>query len=44
LSPPENGLLVKALVPVAHQVLSARTELFSCASKVADNFPIHYCR
>lgn len=44
LSAPENGLLVKALVPVAHQVLSARTELFYCASRVAEVIPINYCR
>lgn len=44
LSAPENGLLAKALVPVAHQVLSARTELFYCASKVAEIIPINYCR
>lgn len=44
LCAPENGLLVKELVPVAHQVLSARTDLFYCASRVAEIIPINYCR
>lgn len=44
LSAPENGLLVKGLVPVAHQVLAARAELLACASRVVVHIPIHYCR
>ena len=44
LSPPENGLLVKKLVPVAHEVLAARTELLACVSEVVNNTPIYSCR
>ncbi|CAA2967707.1 APO 3, mitochondrial [Olea europaea subsp. europaea] len=43
LSPPENGLLVKELIPVAHEVLAARSELFTCISIVADSIPIYSC-
>ncbi|URD75867.1 APO protein 3 [Musa troglodytarum] len=44
LRPPENGLLVKRLVPVAHEVYNARRVLFGCASRVLDNVPVHVCR
>ncbi|OMO63455.1 hypothetical protein COLO4_32433 [Corchorus olitorius] len=44
LQPPENGLLVKELIPVAHQVSAARTELFACVSKVAESIAIYSCR
>ncbi|CAL9189324.1 unnamed protein product [Musa hybrid cultivar] len=44
LRPPENGLLVKRLVPVAHEVYNARQVLFGCASRVLDNVPVHVCR
>lgn len=43
LAPPENGLLVKSLVPVARQVFSARAELLACASRVADTIAIYFC-
>ncbi|KAL5727489.1 hypothetical protein ACHQM5_000679 [Ranunculus cassubicifolius] len=42
--PPENGLLVKKLIPVAHEVYSARTVLFTCVSKVMENIPVYSCR
>lgn len=44
LKPPENGLLVKELVPVAHDVLAARTRLLSCVSRVSESIPIYVCR
>ncbi|KAK3021041.1 hypothetical protein RJ639_047288 [Escallonia herrerae] len=44
LSPPENGLLVKELVPVAHEVLAARADLFACVSRVVASIPIYSCR
>ena len=44
LQPPENGLLVKELIPVAHRVYAARTELFACVSKVAQSIAIYSCR
>lgn len=44
LKPPENGLLVKHLVPVAHQVNDARKELFSCASRVSESVNVHVCK
>lgn len=44
LKPPENGLLVKALVPIAHEVFAARDVLFSCISMVAPKVPIYACR
>ncbi|KAK3020832.1 hypothetical protein RJ639_045514, partial [Escallonia herrerae] len=43
LNPPENGLLVKELVPVAHEVLAARADLFACVSRVAATIPIYSC-
>lgn len=44
LRPPENGLLVKELVPIAHEVYAAQKELFACASRVAKRFAIYTCR
>lgn len=44
LKPPENGLLVKGLVPVAHEVFAARAVLLSSVSRIAKNIPIHVCR
>lgn len=44
LKPPENGLLVKGLVPVAHEVLAAKAELFVCVSRVAEEIPVYSCR
>ncbi|XVE49414.1 hypothetical protein DITRI_Ditri01bG0080800 [Diplodiscus trichospermus] len=43
LQPPENGLLVKELIPVAHQVYAARSELFACVSKVAQSIALYSC-
>lgn len=44
LKAPDNGLLVKELVPVAHEVYNSRTELFACVSRVAQSIPIYTCR
>lgn len=44
LRPPENGMLVKDLVPVAHQVYSARTILFDCVSRVLQTVAVYTCR
>lgn len=44
LRPPENGLLVKSLIPVAHEVFDARKVLFACVSRVMESIPIHACR
>ncbi|KAL6981286.1 hypothetical protein U1Q18_022916 [Sarracenia purpurea var. burkii] len=43
LNSPENGLLVKGLIPVAHDILAARAVLFACISKVAKNISIYVC-
>ncbi|XP_020113367.1 APO protein 3, mitochondrial-like [Ananas comosus] len=44
LRPPENGLLVQTLVPVAHEVFAARKQLLCCAERVAESIPVHACR
>lgn len=44
LQPPANGLLVKGLVPVAHEVYAATSELFSCVSTVIKRSVVYYCR
>ncbi|KAL8111527.1 APO protein 3, mitochondrial-like [Apium graveolens] len=44
LSAPENGLLVKSLVPVARDVLAARDRLLDCAAKVVMHTSIYFCR
>ncbi|XP_047334651.1 APO protein 3, mitochondrial-like [Impatiens glandulifera] len=44
LHPPENGLLVKELIPVAHEVFSARSLLSASVSKVAPTVIIYTCR
>lgn len=44
LRPPENGLLVKGLIPVAHQVFDARMELYSCVSWVLESISVYVCR
>lgn len=44
LQPPENGLLVKGLVPVARRVYSARAKLHVCVSRVVKNIAIYTCR
>ncbi|KAK8518909.1 hypothetical protein V6N13_017827 [Hibiscus sabdariffa] len=43
LQPPENGLLVKELIPVAHQVNADRIKLFTCVSRVAQSISIYSC-
>ncbi|XP_020571333.1 APO protein 3, mitochondrial-like [Phalaenopsis equestris] len=44
LRPPENGLLVKRLIPVAHEVYNARKELYDCVSSVLKSVLVHVCR
>jgi len=44
LQPPENGLLVKNLIPVAHEVFAARRELLSCVSRLVNYTAIYVCR
>lgn len=44
LRAPENGLLVRELVPVAHEVYATREELFACVSAVSERIPIYSCR
>ncbi|MCD7461330.1 hypothetical protein HAX54_045900 [Datura stramonium] len=43
LRPPENGLLVEKLIPVAHQVLASRSQLLACASRISEEIPIFFC-
>ncbi|KAL5561468.1 hypothetical protein UlMin_031215 [Ulmus minor] len=43
LKPPDDGLLVKGLIPVAHQVYAARAKLLSCASRVVKSIAIYSC-
>ncbi|KAJ6410518.1 hypothetical protein OIU84_007294 [Salix udensis] len=43
-NPPENGLLVPQLVPVAHQVYEAREALISGISKLVKVIPVQKCR
>ncbi|EPS67067.1 hypothetical protein M569_07708, partial [Genlisea aurea] len=43
LTPPENGLLVKNLIPVAHEVMDSRSRLLICLSKVSETIPIFLC-
>ncbi|GLJ38772.1 hypothetical protein SUGI_0790490 [Cryptomeria japonica] len=44
LGPPENGLLVPDLIPVAHQVLEARKILVKNLVKLLDVIPVFACR
>ena len=44
LRPPENGLLVKRLVPVAHEVYAARNVLLKCVSRIVESIAVHFCR
>lgn len=44
LQAPANGLLVKGLVPIAHEVYAARSKLFSCVSAVIEKSTVYYCR
>ncbi|KAK7274907.1 hypothetical protein RIF29_16008 [Crotalaria pallida] len=43
LEPPENGLLVKQLVPIAHRVYTARSELLSTVSTLVKYIAIYTC-
>lgn len=43
LQPPENGLLVKELIPVAHEVYAARLELLSIVSRLVKHIAIYTC-
>lgn len=43
LRPPENGLSVKRLIPVAHEVYTARNVLFECVSRIFKSITVHYC-
>ncbi|RWR91726.1 APO protein 3, mitochondrial-like protein [Cinnamomum micranthum f. kanehirae] len=43
LRPPENGLLVKRLVPVAHEVYAARNVLLKCVSRIVESIAVHFC-
>ncbi|KAK6940980.1 APO domain [Dillenia turbinata] len=43
LKPPENGLLIKELVPVAHEVYAAREKLYACIPRVLESIPIYAC-
>ncbi|GFP85597.1 apo protein 3 mitochondrial [Phtheirospermum japonicum] len=43
LKPPENGLLVKELIPVSHDVFTTRARLLSCVSRVSRSVPIFVC-
>lgn len=44
LRPPENGLLIKELVPIAHQLYASRRELFACVARLAKTIPVYTCR
>lgn len=44
LEPPENGLLVPELIPVAHDVLEARKILIKNILKLLDVIPVIACR
>jgi hypothetical protein len=44
LQRPENGLLVRRLVPVAHQVYQAKTALYEGVAKLVDVIPVQACR
>ncbi|XP_042409550.1 APO protein 3, mitochondrial-like [Zingiber officinale] len=44
LRPPDNGLLVRRLVPVAHEVHRSWQVLFKCASRVLEQVGVHACR
>ncbi|KAJ0020313.1 hypothetical protein Pint_32696 [Pistacia integerrima] len=43
LRPPENGLLVKELIPIAHEVYAARSELFASVSKIVESISVYTC-
>lgn len=43
LQRPENGLLVRRLVPVSHQVYQAKTDLYEGVAKLVDVIPVKAC-
>ncbi|KAJ1432905.1 APO domain [Sesbania bispinosa] len=43
LQPPENGLLVEELIPVAHEVYAARSQLLSSVSRLLKYIAIYKC-
>ncbi|KAL3034157.1 hypothetical protein AAZX31_02G177500 [Glycine max] len=43
LQPPENGLLVDHLIPIAHEVYAARCELISSVSTLVNYTAIYTC-
>ncbi|XP_027367368.1 APO protein 3, mitochondrial-like isoform X2 [Abrus precatorius] len=43
LQPPENGLLVEQLIPIAHEVYAARCELLSSVSRLVNYTAIYTC-
>ncbi|KAK7284808.1 hypothetical protein RJT34_19561 [Clitoria ternatea] len=43
LQPPENGLLVEHLIPIAHEVYAARREPLSCVSRLVNCTAIYTC-
>lgn len=42
--PPKNGLLVKSLIPLAYNVLNARTSLINNLKKLLKAVPVHACK
>ena len=44
LKPPENGMVVEGLIPVAREVYAARTKLLSCVSRAVKSIAIYSCR
>lgn len=42
--PPKNGLLVKSLIPVAYNVMNARTSLINNLKKLLKVVPVHACK
>src|ERR1044072_3095755 len=44
LQPPQNGVLVEQLIPIAHKVYAARSELMSAVSILVKHIPIYTCR
>ncbi|KAF3792829.1 APO protein 2 [Nymphaea thermarum] len=44
IPPPKNGLLVRNLIPVAYEVLNARTTLLNNLRKLIKIVPVHACK
>ncbi|XP_065848760.1 APO protein 2, chloroplastic [Euphorbia lathyris] len=42
-SPPKNGLVVRSLIPLAYDVLNARTSLINNLKKLLKVVPVHAC-